>query len=173
MGVGKTTVGSLVARRLDRPLRDSDVDFRTSHRTARELAAHQGVEPLHRLEADLLLDALSSPIPLVIAAAASVVDDPRCIEALRAPFVVWLWAPPATLVPRLASGDHRRDLGADPAAALERLQRQRGPGYRAVADASLDVRERTPDELARAVVDLAARAAGKDRDRGRARRRDR
>jgi shikimate kinase len=167
MGVGKTTVGSLVARRLDRPLRDSDVDFRTSHRNARELAAGQGVEALHRLEADLLLDALSSPTPLVIAAAASVVDDQRCVEALRAPFVVWLWAPPATLVPRLASGDHRRDLGPDPAAALERLSEQRDTGYRAVADASLDVSGRAPDDLAQSVVDLAPRVVGRDPDRDR------
>lgn len=154
MGVGKTTVGSLVAQRLDRPLRDSDTDFHTSHRNARELAVRQGVAALHRLEADLLLDALASPSPLVIAAAASVVDDPRCVDALRAPFVVWLWAPPELLVPRLDSGDHRRDLGLDPAAALTALAERRDAGYRAVADTRLDVSGRRPDELARAVLDV-------------------
>jgi shikimate kinase len=154
MGVGKTTVGSLVAQRLDRPLRDSDTDLRTSHRNARELAVRQGVAALHRLEADLLLDALASPAPLVIAAAASVVDDPSALDALRAPFVVWLWAPPELLVPRLGSGDHRRDLGPDPAAALAELAVRRDPGYRAVADARLDVGGRRPEELARAVLDL-------------------
>lgn len=163
MGVGKTTVGSLVARHLDRPLRDSDTDFRTSHRNARELAAGQGVDALHRLEADLLLDALASPTPLVIAAAASVVDDPRCLDALRAraSFVVWLWAPPELLVPRLDSGDHRRDLGPDPAAALAALADRRDAGYRAVADARVEVAGRSPEELAATVLDLLAdRASG-------------
>jgi shikimate kinase len=160
MGVGKTTVGSLVAEELDRPLRDSDTDFRTSHRNARELADAQGVAALHRLEADLLLDALASPTPLVVAAAASVVDDPRCVDALQAPFVVWLWAAPELLVPRLGSGDHRRDLGADPAAALAALAAQREAGYRAVADARLDVGGHRPDELARTILDLLAERSG-------------
>jgi shikimate kinase len=158
MGVGKTTIGNLVAHRLHRTLRDSDGDFRTTHRNARDLAARDGVEALHRLEADLLLDALASPAPLVIAAAASVVDDPRALDALHDPFVVWLWAPPHLLVPRLTSGDHRRDLGRDPEAALARLNHRREGRYRAVADATLDVSGRRPDELARAVLDLAARA---------------
>lgn len=161
MGVGKTTVGSLVARRLDRPLRDSDTDLRTSHRNARELAVRQGVAALHRLEADLLLDALASPTPLVIAAAASVVEDPRCVDALRAPFVVWLWAPAELLVPRLGAGDHRRDLGPDPAAALAELAERRAAGYQAVADTRLDVSGRSPEDLAQEVLDvLAARFRG-------------
>lgn len=155
MGVGKTTVGAEVARRLGRPLRDSDGDFRASDRNARELAERQGVEALHRLEADLLLDALASPTPAVIAAAASVVEDPRVIEALRGQLVVWLTAPPELLVGRLASADHRRDLGTDPAAALARLAAERDPGYRAVADATLDVGGQSPEQLAGAIVDLA------------------
>jgi shikimate kinase len=160
MGVGKTTIGNLVAQRLHRTLRDSDGDFRTTHRNARDLATREGVEALHRLEADLLLDALASPEPLVVAAAASVVDDPRAVDALRAPFVVWLWAPPHLLVPRLASGDHRRDLGADPEGALARLGHRRDARYREVADATLDVSGRRPDELARAILDMVARARG-------------
>jgi shikimate kinase len=161
MGVGKTTIGSLVAGRLQRPLRDSDLDLRTSHRNARQLAARQGVEALHRLEADLLLDALASGTPSVIAAAGSVVDDPRVVDALRSPgspYVVWLWAPPHLLAPRLASGDHRRDLGADPVAALARLAHQRDGRYRSVADATLDVSGRRPDEVAQAIVDLVTPA---------------
>jgi shikimate kinase len=161
MGVGKTTVGAEVARRLGRPLRDSDgdVDARASHRNARELAERQGVEALHRLEADLLLEAVASPAPSVVAAAASVVEDPRVLDALQEPFVVWLAAPPELLVPRLGSGDHRRDLGPDPHGALQRLAAQRESGYRAVADARLEVGDRSPGELALAVLDLAAPGA--------------
>jgi shikimate kinase len=156
MGVGKTTVGRLVADHLGRPLRDSDTDFRTTHRNARELAASQGVEALHRLEADLLLDALASPEPQVIAAAASVVDDERVHRVLRRPFVVWLKAPPELLVGRQGSGDHRRDLGPDPEEALAELGRQRDGRYDAIADATLEVRGQAPEELAQAVLDRLA-----------------
>jgi shikimate kinase len=90
----------------------------------------------------------------VIDAAASVVEDPRCLDALRVPFVVWLWAPPELLVPRLGSGDHRRDLGPDPAAALAELAERRDPGYRAVADVRLEVTDRSPEELAEAILDV-------------------
>jgi shikimate kinase len=154
MGVGKTTVGHIVADRLGRRFRDSDADLGHAHRNARRIARDQGIEALHRFEAELLLDALASPTPLVVAAAASVVEDPRALDALREPFVVWLHAPAAALVERLASADdHRRDLGADPAAALDELAEQRAPLYREVADASFDVTEQTPDEIAQAILD--------------------
>jgi shikimate kinase len=155
MGVGKTTVGRLVAERLGRKLRDSDTDLRAVHRNARQMAAQQGVDVLHRIEADLLLDALAVEQALVIAAAASVVDDERCVEALQQPAitVVWLHAPLTRLLPRLTQGDHRRDLGADPQAALEALAGRRDPLYRRLADVEIDVSDHGPEESAQAVLD--------------------
>jgi shikimate kinase len=154
MGVGKTTVGRLVADRLGRPLRDSDTDLSTIHHNARQMAAQQGVHVLHRIEADLLLDALAVDEPLVIAAAGSVVDDERALEALEqpGPMVVWLSAPLAVLVARLTEGDHRRDLGADPAAAVAELAGRRDPLYRRIADATVDVSDRSPEDTAEAVL---------------------
>jgi shikimate kinase len=162
MGVGKTTVGRLVADSLGRPLRDSDTDLGTIHRNARQMAAKQGVEVLHRIEADLLLDALAVDQPLVIAAAASVVDDERCVDALGQPTVtvVWLHAPVATLLPRLLEGDHRRDLGADPERAVADLGGRRDPLYRRVADGDIDVSGQSPADTARAIVDLVEGTEG-------------
>jgi shikimate kinase len=154
MGVGKTTVGRLVADRLGRPLRDSDSDLSTIHHNARQMAANQGVDVLHRIEADLLLDALAVDQPLVIAAAGSVVDDERALEALEqpGPTVVWLTAPTATLVARVTEGNHRRDLGPDPAAAVAELAGRRDPLYRRIADATVDVSEQSPEDTAAAVL---------------------
>jgi shikimate kinase len=160
MGVGKTTVGGLLAGHLGRPLHDSDAELLTTHRNARELAERQGVDALHRLEADLLLDALASPTPQVITAAASVVEDPRALRVLHRPFVVWLTAPPEVLVARQGSGDHRRDLGTDPEEALAELDRRRAPGYRSIADVTLDVRGRRPEQLAQVVLDRLAQLPG-------------
>ena len=67
MGSGKTTVGRALADVLGRPFRDSDTDLleRTGH-SARDLAARDGVEALHVLELEHLLDAVRGSTPAVI-----------------------------------------------------------------------------------------------------------
>jgi len=53
---------------------------------------------LHRLEAEVLFDALNSPSPAVVAAAASVIEDPVVREALADAYCVWVTAGPDILV---------------------------------------------------------------------------
>jgi shikimate kinase len=74
MGVGKSTVGRIVAAELDRPLFDSDemIEEQTG-RTVREIFAHDGEPAFSTLETDTLLEALAEPEPAVIAAAGGVV----------------------------------------------------------------------------------------------------
>lgn len=161
MGVGKSTVGRLLAERLGRPLRDSDVDLEAGqHRTGRAVAAEKGVDELHRWEAEHLLGALAAPEPAVVAAAASVVDDDRCIEALGAAMVVWLRASPATLARRIAGRSHRRELGPDPVAALGHLEATRAPRYAAVADLTVDSDEGDPRATADQILRVLATSPG-------------
>jgi shikimate kinase len=153
MGVGKSTVGRLLAERLGRPLRDSDADLAAAqHRSGRTVAAERGVDELHRWEADHLLDALGRPEPSVIAAAASTIDDDRCLRALQDADVVWLRASPGTLAHRIARQSHRRDLGDDPAATLAHLERSRASRYAQVAHLTLDVDDITPEQTVDAVL---------------------
>ncbi len=150
MGVGKTTTATAVAAALGRPLRDSDADIEDrTGRTGRDIAATDGVTVLHELEADVLLDALRTERPVVVAAAASVVDRADCRDALRAPFVVTLDVDAPTLVDRIRSGDHRRAVTREEIATL---MKRREPALAAVADLRLDAR-RSPAELTAAVLD--------------------
>jgi shikimate kinase len=144
MGSGKTTVGAALAAALGVPYRDSDTDIaRETGLRARDLAARDGIDTLHAVEARHLLEALSEPGTLVIGAAASTLDDPACRSALLTGghLVVWLHASPAALAKRLQPDDHRPDLGRDFADVLDRQATQRTAALREVADLTLDATE--------------------------------
>lgn len=159
MAVGKSTVGRALAARLGRPFRDSDDDLAaTRGMTGRALAEREGVDALHRWEAEHLLTTLAGTQPTVVAAAASVVDDAACLAALREPFVVWLQAPAAVLARRIAgdagAADHRRPLGD--ATAVAELEARRADRFRAVADLTIDTVSHgtttRPDAIAEAIM---------------------
>lgn len=153
MGSGKTTVGAALAAALGVPHRDSDTDIeRETGMTGRQHAARDGIDALHALEARHLMEALGQSGTSVISAAASIVDDADCRQALRHPahLVVWLDASPAALAARLKPDDHRPAIGPDMADVLERQAIQRPPGLREVADLTLNA-TRPPGELVEAI----------------------
>jgi shikimate kinase len=160
MAVGKTTAGRELASRLGWPFLDSDADLTATRGiTGRELAEREGVGALHRWEAEHLLRTLASPRPVVVAAAASVVDDAACRAALRRPFVVWLRAPAGVLERRMEGDDrlrdHRRRLGG--ATAVRELEARRAGRFAAVADLVVDIVvdgvALRPDEIVTAILD--------------------
>lgn len=166
MGSGKTTVARQLAGALGRPVHDSDEDLQARYgASAAEQYADHGAAVLHEREAEQLRRALaSSPAP-VVAAAASIIDDPACRAALRRAFVVWLDAPAAVLADRIGGKDHHRPdhrphYDADPYRMLARQHRQRAARFRAVADLCLDVSERSPQQVVEAVL-AALSAAGR------------
>lgn len=157
MAVGKTTVGRRLAERLDRPFRDSDADLEADQgQSSGAMATAGGLDALHDLEAEHLLRALAESPPSVIAAAASVIDDDRCLASLHPPAVVWLRAPAQVLaartVSRLAAGVERRSLADDPVEAIQRLAARRDGRYRLVADLIVDVEGRSSDDVTAIIV---------------------
>lgn len=160
MGSGKTTIGRRLARGLGWPHLDSDADIEAmTGRTAREIAAQDGIEALHALELRHLLEALAGREPSVISAAASTIDEPAGRAALEAPdaFVVWLRLDPAVAVQRATRGDHRPSPES-----LSIQAERRDPWFRAVADLEIDAGATRPGAIVRAVLD-ALRAAASER----------
>ena len=90
----------------------------------------------------------------MIACGGGAVLDPDNRSALRnAGFVVWLEAPPAVLVSRLAGDDSRPLLArGDRTVTLARLGDLRAPAYEAAADVTVATDGRTVDEVAAAVI---------------------
>jgi len=154
MGAGKTTVGRELAVVLGRPLVDNDRQVSAmAGRTVAEISVQDGIPEMRRLERAALEEALASPVPAVITAAAGVVLDERVRAALRDAYVVWLRAEPATLVKRVARDPLRPLLGDDPAAVLSAMEQERQRLYAEVADWAVDVGGHTPAELAAAIAE--------------------
>lgn len=156
MGVGKSTVGRILAERLDRRLVDSDtvIEERTG-RTVREIFSTDGEPAFRALERDVLLEALAAEEPLVIAAAGGVVLDADNRRALldADARVIWLVVSHQTLLAReTENGGHRPLLDDDPAGTLARMEREREPLYREVADALVSVDHRSVGEVVEAIL---------------------
>ena len=155
MGAGKTTVGSRLARALDRPFVDSDVQVeRRASRTVREIFETDGEAAYRVLEAEVLAEALASEEPAVIAAAGGTILDPNNRRRMRVfGTVVFLEATPADLVARVGGRDHRPLLGDDPAGVLARMDVDRRALYEETADVVVDVSEHEPDEVVATILE--------------------
>lgn len=156
MGSGKTFVGKELAERLDLPYSDSDQTIADEFgMTAREIQEASAVPHLHALEVRHLLDALRSPAPTVVSAAASVVDTGLCRAALRAAnvFGIWLRARPETLVARFSKQEHRPSYG-DPAEFFRAQITVRSAHFHEVSVVTIDV-----DDLAVTEVVAVAEAS--------------
>ena len=155
MAVGKTTVARVAAARLARRVLDSDemIEQRTG-RTVREIFAEDGEPAFRALETEVLRLALASDEPAVIAAAGGVVLNPDNRAALKVSraHVVWLCADTTTLLQRIHSAGHRPLLDDDPAGTLQRMFREREALYREVANAIVDVDQRSVDDVVEAVL---------------------
>lgn len=146
MGVGKSTTADALGAALGHRVRDSDRDIeRAFAKSGRELADEFGIAFLHRLEAGMVIGALSVEEPTVIAAAASVVEDPAVRMALaNRAYTVVLSAQLDVIEARAATGRHRRTM---PRPELEELMARRAPLFDEVADLTLDATAALPQQL--------------------------
>lgn len=158
MGAGKSSVGRVLARKLDRPLLDSDeLIEQRSGRTVREIWTTDGEAEFRKLETMTLIDVLSGDEPSVIAAAGGVVLETanRTVLAESDAHVVWLLANVELLIDRVKSGTHRPLLDDDPDAMMRAMHRDRDELYRDVADAIVSVDNRSVQDVAKAVLRCA------------------
>jgi shikimate kinase len=156
MGAGKTTVGSRLARALDRPFVDSDVQVeQRTARTVREIFETDGEAAYRQIEAEVLAEALASEEPSVIAAAGGTILDPNNRRRMREHgLVVFLEADPADLVGRVGGQDHRPLLKDDPAGVLRQMDRDRRALYEETAEHVVDVSTLGPDEVVAEILEL-------------------
>lgn len=164
MGVGKSSVGRRLARRLERPFLDTDrlVEERRGC-SIHEIFTAQGEAAFRALEAAVVKEVLAAPSPAVIAFGGGAVLDPANRAAARAAaLVVWLQATPVDLARRVsgsqrATGGTARPLLAtgDPVAVLGDMLAGREAAYRDAAHHCVDTTGRSPGQVATAVIAAA------------------
>ena len=131
MGVGKSTVGRRLAKRLGLSFVDSDAEIEgAAGYTAAEIFERYGEEDFRDGERRLVARLVEDEIR-VIATGGGAFVDPRTRELLKERAItVWLDAPVNVLAERTSRRDTRVQLrNGDPKSILERLSQERRPSY--------------------------------------------
>jgi shikimate kinase len=158
-GAGKTTVGRLVASRLDLPFVDVDSEVeRQAGRTIRSIFEEDGEAAFRALEAEATLAALTRPAVVSLGGGAPMTE--RVAEVLRGHrHVIWLQVTPEAAARRIGI-DAGRPLisGRDAREALTTMLATRTPVYSSVASLVLDTQGRAPEQVADDVIAFAHRS---------------
>lgn len=153
MGCGKTTVGPVLAERLDRPFIDLDrlIEARNGT-TIAEIIRDRGEEYFRRLETEILRDSLVDR-PVVMAPGGGAILRAENRELMtRHGLTVWLDAPFELCWRRIAQDGVVRPLAPDEATARARFE-ERTPLYRqAERQIPIDA-EMTPEEIVAKIVE--------------------
>src|SRR3954449_6594985 len=131
MGVGKSTVGRRLAKRLALPFVDNDSAIEDAAGcTAAEVFERYGEQDFRDGERRLVARLIDGEVR-VIATGGGAYVDPRTRELLNdRAITIWLDAPVEILADRTSRRDTRAQLRqGDPKATLERLSTERRPSY--------------------------------------------
>ena len=160
-GAGKTTIGRLVAARLDTHCTDTDPMIeRATGMSVAELFQEEG-EPAFRAREHLaVLQALGLPPHVVTPGGGWAAEPGNLAEVADRVFAIHLIVSPAVAAARLGAESRARPLLArDAVGRLGALATERAPAY-AKAHATVDVSEQTAEAAADAVLALARTRAG-------------
>ncbi|MET8555097.1 shikimate kinase [Streptomyces sp. NPDC004959] len=153
MGVGKSTVGHLVAERLGLAFRDTDEDIVTAEgREISDIFVDDGEEHFRALEREAVDVALAEHEG-VLALGGGAVLDAGTRERLRGHPVVFLTMDIDEAVRRTGLATARPLLAVNPRRTWRELMEARRPLYTEVARATVATDDRTPEEVALAVLD--------------------
>lgn len=156
MGVGKTTVGRRLAKRLDRPFFDADAEVEAAAgRSVAEIFADFGEKAFRDGERKVIARLLQEPKPIVLALGGGAFVDPQTRALIKDKAVsIWLKAEIDTLFERVMRKPGERPLldTEDPRAVLQALHDERAPIY-AEADIEVDSDVTSHDTTAASAYD--------------------
>ncbi|MET9322142.1 shikimate kinase [Streptomyces sp. NPDC003038] len=153
MGSGKSTVGSLLAERLGVPYRDTDADIvATQGREISDLFIDEGEPYFRELERQAVAAAVAEHTGVLALGGGAVLDE-GTRELLTGLPVVYLSMDVEEAVRRVGLGAARPLLAVNPRRQWRELMDARRPLYTEVARVVVATDDRTPEEVAQAVLD--------------------
>lgn len=153
MGVGKSSLGRRLAKRLALPFVDSDVEIeRAAGQGITALFETYGETELRALERRVLQRLVAMPPQVIATGGDAFVDDETRALLRQSGMTIWLQAGLETLVSRIRRLEHRPLLqGADLRTTLPRLLSERSSQY-AEANLSFDTDAMPVAELIEKIV---------------------
>ncbi|MFE2478737.1 shikimate kinase [Streptomyces sp. NPDC001194] len=153
MGSGKSTVGALLAERLGAPYRDTDADIVAAQgREISDLFVDEGEPYFRELERQAVAAAVAEHTG-VLALGGGAVLDAGTRELLAGLPVAYLSMDVEEAVRRVGLGAARPLLAVNPRRQWRELMEARRPLYTEVARVVVATDDRTPEEVAQAVLD--------------------
>jgi len=144
-GAGKSTLGALLAQRLELPL--LDVDAVVERETGRTVAELMAADVFRMEEARVLRKLLAEPRGVVATGGGAVLWD-GFADAAVGWRVIWLDAPADVLAARIAAGPPRPSLtGADPEDEIAAVAAARAPLYEVVSWRRVDTSADDPETV--------------------------
>ncbi|WP_411343112.1 shikimate kinase [Paenibacillus sp. WLX1005] len=152
MGTGKTTVGTLLAERLDYPLVDMDtVIAEKEGMSVQEIFRIHGEAYFRDLESRVLEEVLHQTGQIVSTGGGCVLREWNCTVMLDKGLVVALTADVDHIVNRVAGDDNRPLLAGDTRQRVRTIMEERKEVYQ-FAHVTVDTSLLTPDEVALQVL---------------------
>lgn len=152
-GAGKSTVGRILAARLGVAYRDTDADIElTAGKPIPEIFIDDGEPRFRELERAAVREALAGHDGVLSLGGGAVMDDGTRGQLAGLP-VVFLEVGLHDAVRRVGLDAPRPLLAVNPRQRWRELMDQRRPLYTEVARAVVDTDERTPEDVAGAVLD--------------------
>jgi shikimate kinase len=153
MGVGKSTVGALLAERLGTVYRDTDADIVAAQgREIAEIFVDEGEPHFRELERRAVRAAIAEHEGILALGGGSILDEST--RTLLAPHpVVYLSMDVEEAVKRTGLNVARPLLAVNPRKQWRELMEARRHFYAEVARAVVATDDRTPEEVAQAVLD--------------------
>jgi shikimate kinase len=155
MGVGKTTIGGLLAERLDYRFVDMDAEIeRRVCKKITDIFADYGETYFRELESALVKE-LSKSDGLVIACGGGTVADASNAEALKVSSrMVYLTASMDEIIKRTTVDDTRPLLEvSDPESTALRLFEKRKPVYERYAEVTMDTTGQSPEMIVEEILE--------------------
>jgi shikimate kinase len=154
MGAGKSTIGRLLAARLNWTFLDLDAHLESrTGATIPQLFERHGEAHFRRLESSALASALGQNHTVLALGGGTPEEltNRLLLEQTPATFTIFLDAPFPTLFDRCMMQDIARPVLANPTAAQLRFQK-RHPLYRRLANRTIDTADQTPEQTVEAIL---------------------